>query len=551
MYRKSAINKTKIPFVSILYILVFYLGIACNSEESYIAPTGEISEDSLRIYTKTLASDEFLGRMPFTPGEKITVDYLQKKLTQFGLEPGNGDQFVQEVPLVDIEGFPANTLDIELENGNMDMELGLDFVAYTQQEATEVSLDKSEIIFCGYGINAPEQDWNDFEGVDVKGKTIIVLVNDPGLSSKDSTFFKGRSMTYYGRWTYKYEEAARQGAAGVFIVHEPTMAGYPWFVVRNSWAGSQQNIQSENKGSDKCAVQGWLTLEAAQKLFTKAGLDFSTVFKSAAQPGFKPIPLNATASIEIKNKLTYNTSQNVVAKISGSGPENIIFSAHWDHFGVSTPIDGDSIYNGAVDNATGVAALMEIARTYKENNIMPKRSLVFLFVTAEEQGLLGSQYYSEHPIYPPRTTMANLNLDAIEPLGLMKDVTMIGYGHSTFDEITEAEAALQNRYIIPDQEAEKGYFFRSDHFNFAKIGIPALYAKGSYEHQSKGVEYAKSVMDQYTAQHYHQPSDEYREDMDFSGIQQDGQLYYNIGWRIATGEITPEWKPISEFAAYR
>lgn len=551
MFRKSPNHRSHFTLLTFIYIIVFCAGIGCDSPDSFRPPSGNVSEDSLRLYTKTLSSDEFMGRMPFTPGEKVTVDYLQQKLSAFGLEPGNGEEYVQEVPLVDIEGFPANTLEIDMDGGDMDLQLGLDFVAYTQQEKEEVSLDQSDIIFCGYGINAPEQNWNDFEGVDVKGKTIIVLVNDPGLSSQDSTFFKGRSMTYYGRWTYKYEEAARQGAAGVFIVHEPTMAGYPWFVVRNSWAGSQQNIQSENKGSDKCAVQGWLTLEAAQKLFTKAGLDFSTVFKSAAQPGFKPIPLKAKASIEIKNKLTYNTSQNVVAKITGSGPENIIYSAHWDHFGISTPIDGDSIYNGAVDNATGVAALLEIARTYKENNIMPKRSLVFLFVTAEEQGLLGSQYYSEHPIYPPKTTMANLNLDAIEPLGLMKDVTMIGYGHSTFDEITADEAALQNRYIIPDQEAEKGYFFRSDHFNFAKIGIPALYAKGSYEHQSKGVEYAKTIMDQYTAQHYHQPSDEYREDMDFSGIQQDAQLYYNIGWRIATGEITPEWKPISEFAAYR
>lgn len=535
-----------------IYIVLVLSGIilsSCSTSHEPDAPSGQISEDSLRQYTKMLSSDEFMGRMPFTEGEEITVNYLVNKMKEFGLSPGNGNSFTQDVPLVDITGEPDQKMNIQTKKGDMDLQLGNDFVAYSQREVNEVGLENSDLVFCGYGINAPEYNWNDFEGLDLEGKTIIVLVNDPGLSSNDSAFFKGNTMTYYGRWTYKYEEAARQGAAGVFIVHETNMAGYPWFVVRNSWAGSQQGLQSENKGADKCAVQGWLSFDAARELFEYSGLNFSEVFKSAAKPGFQPIALEAQASVAVKNTMKYNESRNVVAKIPGtSDRENIIYSAHWDHFGISTPVDGDSIYNGAVDNATGTATLMEIARTYQKNNFTPQRSIIFLFVTAEEQGLLGSQYYAENPLYPPSSTVANLNLDALEPIGPMKDITMIGYGHATFDEISEEEAKGQNRYVIPDQEPEKGYFFRSDHFNFAKVGIPAFYAKGAYEHRDKGVDYAKEKMDSYTSGRYHQPSDEYSDSMDFGGIVLDAQLYYNIGWKIASGAVTPEWKPTSEFA---
>lgn len=523
---------------------------ACHSSGNGESIQSEVSEDSLRAYVKTLASDEFEGRMPFTKGEEKTVGYLVGKMKKFGLRPGNGDSYVQEVPLVDIQSEAAPVAEISTPRGSLKWNRGQDFVAYTEQEKEEILLDNSEFIFCGYGITAPEYGWDDFSGIDPKGKTIIVLVNDPGLYSGDSTFFKGNTMTYYGRWTYKYEEAARQGAAGVLIVHDTEMAGYPWTVVRNSWTGSEQGLQSENKGADKSLVQGWITTEAAEELFSRAGEDFSELKEAAARPGFAPVPLGASWSVHLRSKLTYNQSQNVIAVIPGKGenPESIIFSAHWDHFGIATPVDGDSIYNGAIDNATGVAALIEIARTYREEDFRPERNLIFLFVTAEEQGLLGSEYYTTNPVFPIETTVANLNIDAMSAFGPMKDVTMIGYGHSTFDEILQEAALAQNRYIIPDQEPEKGYFFRSDHFNFAKAGIPALYASGKFEHQEKGSEYAREKSEEYLDRIYHQPADEYREDMDFGGIREDTQLYYEIGRKLGKGKITPEWKPESEFS---
>lgn len=533
---------------SLLFFVI--LNYSCQSNQTDQGIRGEVSEDSLRQYTKTLSSDEFLGRMPFTEGETKTVNYLTRKMKEFGLEPGNNGSYIQKVSLVDIKGEPDPSVTVNGKDGSFQWSLGNDFIVGSKREMEEITLNNSEFVFCGYGIVAPEYNWNDYEGLDVEGKTIVVLVNDPGLYSGDSTFFKGEAMTYYGRWTYKYEEAARQGAAAVLIVHDTEMAGYPWTVVRNSWSGSQQGLQSENKGSDKCKAQGWITTEASVQLFELAGQDFSGLKEAAAKPGFRAVPLDANWTVTIRNTMTYNESQNVIALIPGKegNEENIIFTAHWDHFGVGTPVDGDSIYNGAIDNATGVAALMEIARTYESVGFTPERSVLFLFVTAEEQGLLGSEYYATHPIYPPSSTVANLNLDALEAFGPMKDVTLIGYGQSTFDEIVADEAARKDRYVVPDQEPEKGYFFRSDHFNFAKIGVPALYAMGSFESREKGRDFARQKMDEYTNNHYHQPSDEYREDMDFRGIQEDVQLYYDIGWRLAHGELTPRWKETSEFS---
>lgn len=540
----------QLPQISILIASLYFIFVSCGSDTGMTSQLpGELREDSIRSYVKTLSSDAFLGRMPFTEGETLTINYLTERMKAYGLEPGNGDSYVQEVPLVDIHSEPDRSVSVQTPSGKSEWTLGDDFVAFSEHEQDEISINDSEFIFCGYGVVAPEYDWNDFEGIDVEGKTIVVLVNDPGLYSGDTTFFKGAAMTYYGRWTYKYEEAARQGAAGVMIVHETDMAGYPWTVVRNSWVGSQQRLQSDDRGASKSKVQGWMTTETAQKLFEQSGLDFDQLKKDAARPGFKPIKLNSTWSISIQNQMTYNKSNNVIAKISGHGAadENLIFTAHWDHFGIATPVNGDSIYNGAIDNGTGIAALMEIGRVYKEAGFEPERSIIFLFVTAEEQGLLGSEYYTTHPIYPVTSTVANLNIDQIEDLGPMKDVTMIGYGHSTFDEIVAEVAQKQNRYVLPDQEPEKGFYFRSDHFNFAKVGIPALFAGGAYEHRDKGVEYARQKLNEFNMNRYHQPADEYSPDMDFEGIMMDIQLYYDIGWKIASGEVTPEWKEGSEF----
>ena len=532
------------------FLVVFGIFLSCQKSGDSVRVTGEVNEDSLRSYTKTLSSDAFLGRMPFTDGETKTVAYLVDQMKRFGLEPGNGDSYIQSVPLVDIKGSPDTKTTLKSASSSLEWNLGEDYVVYSEHEMDVVELVNSELVFCGYGAVAPEYDWNDFEDLDVAGKTIVVLVNDPGLYSADTTFFKGGTMTYYGRWTYKYEEAARQGAAGVLIVHDTEMAGYPWSVVRNSWTSSQQGLQKADKGAGKSKIQGWITSKAAAELFELAGMDFQSLKEQAATPDFEAVPLDVHWSMTIRNQMTYNESQNVIARISGAADsdENIIYTAHWDHFGIATPVDGDSIYNGAVDNATGVAVLMEIGRTFIKSGIEPERSILFLYVTAEEQGLLGSEYYASHPVYPPSTTVANLNLDALDPIGPMKDITMIGHGHSTFDEILAEEAGKQDRYVVPDQEPEKGYFFRSDHFNFAKIGIPALYAKGAYESRARGVDFATQQLDDYTNNHYHQPSDEYTESMDFGGIVEDAQLYYNIGWRLASGELTPEWKPESEFA---
>lgn len=532
------------------FLVVFGIFLSCQKSGDSVRVTGEVNEDSLRSYTKTLSSDAFLGRMPFTNGETKTVAYLVDQMKRFGLEPGNGDSYIQSVPLVDIKGSPDSKTTLKSASSSLEWNLGEDYVVYSEHEMDEVQLDNSELVFCGYGAVAPEYDWNDFKDLDVAGKTIVVLVNDPGLYSSDTTFFKGGTMTYYGRWTYKYEEAARQGAAGILIVHDTEMAGYPWSVVRNSWTSSQQGLQKADKGAGKSKIQGWITSQAAAELFELAGMDFQSLKEQAATTDFEAVPLDVHWSMTIRNQMTYNESQNVIARIPGAADtdENIIYTAHWDHFGIATPVDGDSIYNGAVDNATGVAVLMEIGRTFINSGIEPERSILFLYVTAEEQGLLGSEYYASHPVYPPSTTVANLNLDALDAIGPMKDITMIGYGHSTFDEILAEEAKKQDRYVVPDQEPEKGYFFRSDHFNFAKIGIPALYAKGAYESRASGVDYAAQQLNDYTNNHYHQPSDEYTDSMDFGGIVEDAQLYYNIGWRLASGELTPEWKPESEFA---
>ena len=490
-----------------------------------------------------------------TEGETKTINFLKDELQKMGLQPGNGDSYFQEVPLVEISGTPAETMQVDGPNGSFDLQIGEEFVAYTEREQETVALENSELVFCGYGVVAPEYGWNDYEGIDMKGKTAVVLVNDPGYESEDSTFFKGNTMTYYGRWTYKYEEAARQGADGIIIVHQTGPAGYPWFVVQNSWGSAKLNLQTPNGNADKCAIQGWVTLTAAVKLLEASGITNYKFFEEAGKPGFKPMPLGVSVSTTVTNTFRKDVSQNVVGMIKGktNPDEYIIYSAHWDHLGVGRPVDGDTIYNGAVDNASGSAALLAIAEAMGKMEEKPDRSIVFLFVTAEEQGLLGSAHYAENPIFPPAKTVANLNMDALNPNGRMKDLTITGIGQSEMDEIAAAAAEKQGRYIIPDPEPEKGYFFRSDHFNFAKVGIPALYAAGGYDHWEKGKEYAMEKQKDYTSVRYHQPSDEYDPaTFELGGMIQDAQLYLNIGLRLANDiQLNPKWKEGSEFKAAR
>ena len=411
---------------SILVLLLAFISCKTDSKENIVDV--EVDKTSIGKHIEKLASDEFLGRMPFTEGETKTINYLKDEFSKIGLQPGNGDSYYQDVPMVEITGTPSEKMTIS--GGKKPIELTYleDFVALTQKATPEVSLEKSELVFAGYGIVAPEYNWNDYEGIDWKGKTAVVLVNDPGFKSGDSTLFKGNAMTYYGRWTYKYEEAARQGAAGVIIIHETEPASYGWNVVQSSWSGASLSLESDNP---LCDVQGWITSESAKELFEASAIKEKDYNALAKQKEFKPTPLGLSVSVKVTNKIKRDVSKNVIALLPGSEQKNeyIIYSAHWDHLGVGRPVNNDSIYNGAVDNASGTAALLAIAEAFKKSP-QPKRSIVFIAVTAEEQGLLGSAFYAEHPIYDPKKTVANINMDAFESPGPMKDLTITGFGQS-------------------------------------------------------------------------------------------------------------------------
>lgn len=526
--------------------------MACEGSQQ---TTEKVLVDTVAManHVRILASDDFLGRKPFTEGETKTLAYLENEFKSYGLEPGNGDSFFQEVPMVELNASPSPTLEISGANGSVSLNVSDEFVAYTERVEEVSALENSELVFAGFGVVAPEYGWNDYEGLDVKGKTVIVLVNDPGFGSGDSTFFKGQTMTYYGRWTYKYEEAARQGAAGIFIIHDTAPAGYPWLVVRNSWSGASLYLD-QTAGQYKPLVQGWVTREAAIKIFEASGKDMKNYVEKSRSAVFTPTALDMTASVTIKNEIKRASSKNVIAMVKGTEKpeEYVLYTAHWDHLGVGQPIDGDSIYNGAHDNASGTAALLAIAKAYASNPEKPKRSVLFLAVTAEEQGLLGSKYYAENPIYPPAQTVANINMDGLTYYGPMKDFTVVGYGQSELDDLAGAIATQQGRYIMPDQEPGKGYFFRSDHFQFAKVGIPAMFASGTYEHMTKGVEYIEEMSNEYLTNRYHRPADEFdAAEWRFAGMLQDASLFYELGWQLANSDQWPKWKEGSEFKAIR
>ena len=532
------------------YFLVLAALVACQTTQQPVT----VESSDFDQYLSVLASDSLQGRKPFTKGEELTVDYLKNEMQDMGIEPGNGDSYYQKVPMVEITGHPAEEMKISGQGAAIDLQLDKDFVATTQREEEKITLNGSELVFCGYGIVAPEYGKNDYAGMDMHGKTALVLVNDPGFRQDDSVYFKGNTMTYYGRWTYKYEEGARQGADAVIIIHETNMAGYPWFVVQSGWSGARLGLQSTNKNADKCAIESWITLDAAKRIMEAAGLDFAQLIQNARKPDFKPQSLGMTVSTSLENTFKYDESRNVVGKITGSShpDEYILYSAHWDHFGIGKVVDGDSIYNGALDNGSGTAGLLAIAKAFTKLPKAPDRSVIFLFVTGEEQGLLGSQYYAEHPIYPIPRTIADINMDGLNPNGPMKDLTITGLGQSDMDDIAKEEAAKQGRYILGEQEPEKGYFYRSDHFNFAKVGVPALFAQGGYDHAEKGKEYAMEKQKDYTANRYHKPQDEYdKTTWDLRGIKQDMQLFFNIGIRLADGQEMPQWKANSEFRAKR
>ncbi|MCV2885611.1 M28 family metallopeptidase [Aestuariibacter sp. AA17] len=511
-----------------------------NFEEVY----QNISEDALRTHTKTLASDEFEGRLPTTKGEELTLDYLVSHFKKLGLKPGNGDSYLQPVELLEITAKPEMTLTM----GSQSLTYKENMVASTKREQEFVSLKASDIVFVGYGVNAPEYGWNDYEGLDVKGKTVIVLVNDPGFENPEGDKFQGKTMTYYGRWSYKYEEASRQGAEAAIIVHEDAPASYGWSVVANSWSGPQYSLVTENGNADRVAVEGWISLDAAKRVFAEAGLDFAKE-KQKALNGPHHQPLNLQASIDISSTLKSSKSYNVIATVEGSKApdEHIIYTAHWDHLGADPSKEGDHIYNGAHDNATGTAASIVMADAFMQLNQRPERSVTFLLVTAEEQGLLGSKYYAENPVIPLNKTVANINMDAMNILGKTKDVSVIGMGKSELEQYLESAATKQNRVLKQESKPEAGYYYRSDHFSFAKKGVPALYAKGGAEPINEETAQYRKRMGLIQRGCYHQVCDQYRENWDFGGIHEDTQLLFDVGYHIAISDSWPNWRAESEF----
>jgi Zn-dependent M28 family amino/carboxypeptidase len=503
-----------------------------------------ITGEAIRTPLKILSSDEFEGRLPTTAGEERTLDYLVSEFKAMGLMPGNGDSYLQEVALMEITADP----DMQLTIGDNTFQYKENMVAWSKREQNSVSLDASDVVFVGYGINAPEYNWNDYEGLDVKGKTVVILVNDPGFADPDSGKFQGSTMTYYGRWTYKYEEATRQGAAGALIVHETAPAAYGWSVVANSWSGPQYGLVSTDGGANHLAVEGWLSLDAAQTVFADAGMNFEEE-KANALLGPYAKPLDLTASITINSQFKKSVSHNVIATVPGAirPNEHIIYSSHWDHLGMDNNLKGDQIYNGARDNATGTAAALIMAKAFANLSTPPDRSVTFLIVTAEEQGLLGSEYYAEHPIIPLPDTVANINMDALSILGKTKDVTVVGMGKSELEDYLKIAAQKQGKYLSQEDHPQAGYYYRSDHFNFAKKGIPALYAKGGTVPVDEATAKYRKRMNVIATGCYHQVCDEYREDWDMSGIAQDAQLLFDVGYHLANTEQWPAWQANSEF----
>jgi len=503
-----------------------------------------ISDADIREPLKILSSDEFEGRLPTTEGEKKTIGYLVSQFKEAGLEPGNGDSYLQKVALMEITATPDMTMTI----GDNRFAYKEDMVASSKREQASVSLNDSELVFVGYGVNAPEYKWNDYEGLDVEGKTVVILINDPGFENPKSGKFQGTTMTYYGRWSYKYEEASRQGAAAAIIVHESAPASYGWSVVANSWSGPQYGLVSEDKGASRVAVEGWLTLDAAKQVFSDAGLDFDAE-KAKAMSGPYNKAMDITASVTVKNTFKKSESNNVIATLPGSAfaDDHIIYTAHWDHLGKDESKEGDQIYNGAHDNATGSAAMIAMAKAYSSLTPRPKRSISFLVVTAEEQGLLGSKYYAANPVIPLEKTVANINMDAMNVLGKTKNVAVVGMGKSELETYLRAAAKKQGRVLTQEDKPEAGYYYRSDHFSFAKQGVPALYAEGGDEPADEETAKYRKRMNVIVTGCYHQVCDEYRENWDMGGIVQDTQMLFDVGVNVANAPMWPKWNEGSEF----
>ena len=533
--------------------------VACSpasEPESTATPQVEVDpysfNENYRDYLQTLSSDEFEGRAPASKGEELTVAFVEEKFRAWGLKPydAESNSYRQEVPLVKMT--PYSVSDMSFGAAELaDFAYKQDMMAWSPRVQEEVSLKDSEMVFAGYGIVAPEYGWNDYEGLDVAGKTVVVLVNDPGYDSGDPEVFNGKAMTYYGRWTYKFEEAARQGAAGILVIHETGPAGYGWGVVAGG-SPVRFDLARDNKNMDRAEIEGWLTQEAADKLFARIGSSYAEMRAQAQQPEFEPVALNASVSLTVQTDFEYLNSPNLIGYIEGSvnPEEHVIYMAHWDHMGMNPIASDDQIYNGAQDNASGTAGVMAIAEFFASQP-QPERSIVFVLVTAEERGLLGSDWYADHPMLPLSKAVAGINMDVMNVYGPMKDMVVVGHGNSELEEYLARYVEKQDRYVAPEPTPEVGSFYRSDHFNLAKRGVPMLYAKGGNDHIEFGEAYGKEQRAQYVQEAYHKPADEYDPEWDLRGVQQDMWLYYWIGDELANSDAWPNWYAGNEFRGIR
>ncbi|MGX9718701.1 M28 family metallopeptidase [Stenotrophomonas acidaminiphila] len=519
--------------------------------------SGGINAADFAELVKTLASDEFEGRAPGSRGEELTVEYIRDQMQRIGLQPGNGDSWFQEVPMTETIADPSTVLTLRHGEASRTLAFGTDMVIGTRSGQPEVKIDASDMVFVGYGVDAPEQDWNDYAGQDWKGKTVVMFVNDPGFHVDDARLFEGKRMTYYGRWTYKFEEAARKGAAAALIVHDTAGASYGWDVVGSSWGGAQYDLPAAEDKEPRLQAQGWLSADAARQLFADAGLDLDRAYRDASRRGFKPVPLHTTLSLDLKSSIAEKKSRNVVGVLPGGkrADEAVLYMAHWDHLGRREGANAegeDGIYNGAVDNATGVAGILEIADALAHQQPAPQRSVVFLAVTLEESGLLGSQYYVNHPTFPLDKIAGVINIDAMSVNGRARDVTVTGYGSSELEDILKPLAAAQHRTLHAESSVQSGFYFRSDHFNFAKAGVPALYAGGGQDLLEGGIEAGRKAAEAYGRDRYHSPRDEYDPaTWKLDGTMEDLELLYGVGRELAGGESWPNWYPGNPFKANR
>jgi Zn-dependent M28 family amino/carboxypeptidase len=514
-----------------------------------------ITPDGLFAHIKVLASDEFEGRAPGTKGEDLSVNYITDQFRKIGLKPGNPDgSYTQEVPLAGVKSEP--TMSFTVGDKMIELKYPDDFVASSARLQSEIKINNSDVVFVGYGVVAPEYGWDDYKGVDVCGKTLLMLIGDPPVpdpndpSKVDEKMFKGKAMTYYGRWTYKYEIAAQKGAAAAVIIHETGPAGYPYSVVKTSWGKENYEIDSPNKNVAAVEARSWITEDSAKKLLTACGQDFDALKKAAITKEFGPQTLEAKANIQINQQLRSFKSHNVVGKLEGSDPklreEYVVYTAHWDHLGRRPELQGDQIFNGAIDNASGVASLIQLAAAFTKLNPPPKRSVLFMATTAEEAGLLGAKFYAKHPLYPLEKTLADINIDTVNPWGKTRDIEDLSNNNSTLDDLLAAAAKRNGREMKPNSQPEKGGFYRADHFEFSKRGVPSLYTGGGKDFIGKPANFGQQKKDDYTAHHYHQVSDEVDPNWDLSGAVQDAQLLFEVGYQVANGDKFPEWKAESE-----